>query len=117
MPISNHFPDGFSVFKSKVAKGIEIVFAGLFFVERNVQTGFRRWPILKKLVVVRLNCLELVDQLGGEGIAVGISQEGGKPFDPVPSLGQRVGLLIVRHLHPMLDPSQEFVRRFEIRCA
>ena len=63
--------------------------------------------VLEQLGVVALDPAQGRQQFGRKGIEFGVAEEDGERAQLRRIVGQRVGLLVVDHLQPVLDPAQE----------
>ena len=56
-----------------------------------------------------LHLAEMAEQRGGEGVAIGKADEAGETLELGAFGRQRLGLLVVDHLQPVLDRAQEAI--------
>ena len=65
----------------------------------------------EQLAVMRLNDIEMVEQILGEGGAALVTEKTGKTLHRLDLVRQRMGLLVRYHLKPVFDPPQEQIGR------
>ncbi len=82
---------------------------GLAAGEHQVAGGRERRRLLEQLGVVGLHRAERSEQRGAEGGRPVVAQESGDARESRLVVGQAMGLLIVDHLQPVLEPAQEAV--------
>ena len=56
----------------------------------------------------------MADQHGGEGVAVRVAEETGETLKPIALGRQRLRLLVVHHLQPVFDDTQEAIGRLHV---
>ncbi len=61
-----------------------------------------------------LHLVEMVEQDLGEGVAVGKAEKAREPLEPGALGRQRLRLLVIDHLQPVLDRAQEDIGRLHV---
>ena len=109
MPVAHHRRDPGRVGKAEPRQGGERVGVVVRAGEDQIARPRKARRFLEQLAIVLLHRGEVGAQIGDEFFGIRVAQKDREPGDAARVVRQAVGLCVLRHLQPVLDPAQKAV--------